>query len=122
MRVVPFMLYPTLRVQNVSGGDGQALNFVQEDKLEDPQFWVVLPKPLAAGEKYVIKTTYGGKDAVSAEGVGNYFPIAREDWYPNSAYGAFGEYTNYDLTFRVPKGMKMAATGDLVSEAGAGRS
>jgi len=120
VRVVPFMLYSTLRVQTVTGGDGQPLNFVQEDKLEDPQYWVILSKPLAAGDKYVIKTTYGGKDAVSAEGVGNYFPIAREDWYPNAAYGAFGEYTNYDLTFRIPKGMKMAATGNPVSDANQG--
>src|SRR5271165_6777288 len=114
VRVVPFLLFRTLRVQSVTDG-GQALNFVQEDKLEDPQFWVVLPKPLAVGEKYTITTTYGGKDAVSAEGGGNYFPIAREDWYPNSAYG-LGEYTSYDITLRIPKGMTMAATGNLISD------
>ena len=96
------------------------LNFIQEDKLDDPQFWVVLPKPLAAGEKYTITTTYDGKDAVTNEGGGNYFPIAREDWYPNAAAGDFGEYTNYDLTFRIPKGMKMAATGNLVSDSNEG--
>jgi len=116
VRVVPFMLYRTLRVQSVVGDGGQTLNFVQEDKLEDPQFWVVLSKPLAAGEKYTITTTYGGKEAVINEGEGNYFPVAREDWYPNSAYGAFGEYTSYDITFRIPKGMKMAATGNLISD------
>jgi hypothetical protein len=116
LRVVPFALFPTLRVQTVSGDGGQALNFIQEDKLEDPQFWVVLPKPLPAGEKYTITATYNGKDAVSNEGGGNYFPISREDWYPNSAGGSLGDYTNYDLTFRIPKGMKMAATGNLVSD------
>jgi hypothetical protein len=116
VRVVPFMLFPTLRVQSVKGDGGQALNFVQEDKLEDPQFWVVLSKPLANGEKYTITTTYSGKDAVSSEGTGNYFPVAREDWYPNSACGAFGEYTNYDITLRIPKGMTMAATGNLISD------
>jgi len=76
----------------------------------------VLNKPLAAGEKYTITTTYSGKDAVTAEGTGNYFPVAREDWYPNSAYGALGEYTNYDITLRSPKGMTMAATGNLISD------
>ncbi|HUK43250.1 MAG TPA: M1 family aminopeptidase, partial [Candidatus Bathyarchaeia archaeon] len=89
---------------------------IQEDKLQDPQFWVVLPKPLAEGERYTITTTYDGKDAVSNEGGGNYFPVSRQDWYPNAATGALGEYTNYDMTFRIPKGMKMAATGNLVSE------
>ena len=116
VRVVPFALFPTLRVKSVTGDGGVPLNFIQEDKLDDPQFWVILPKPLAAGEKYTVTTTYDGKDAVTNEGGGNYFPIAREDWYPNAAAGDFGEYTNYDLTFRIPKGMKMAATGNLVSD------
>lgn len=116
VKVVPFSLFPTLRVKSVAGDGGHPLNFVQEDKLEDPQFWVVLPKPLAAGEKYTITTTYDGKDAVTDQGGGNYYPIAREDWYPNAAAGIFGEYSNYDLTFRIPKNMQMAATGDLVSE------
>jgi len=116
VRVVPFALFPTLRAKSVTGDGGQQLNFIQEDKLQDPQFWVVLPKPLAEGERYTITTTYDGKDAVSNEGGGNYFPVSRQDWYPNAATGALGEYTNYDMTFRIPKGMKMAATGNLVSE------
>jgi hypothetical protein len=116
VRVVPFLLYRSLRVQSVTDDGGRALNFVQEDKLEDPQFWVVLSKSLAAGEKYTITTTYGGKEAVTNEGEGNYFPVARDDWYPNSASGALGEYTSYEMTLRIPKGMKMAATGSLVSD------
>jgi hypothetical protein len=120
VRVVPFSLFPTLRVKSVTGDAGQALNFIQEDKLDDPDFWVVLPRPLAEGDKYTITTTYDGKDAVSNEGGGNYFPIARSDWYPNAAAGLFGEYTDYDLTFRIPKNMKMAATGNLVSEGNQG--
>ncbi len=120
VRVVPFALFPALRVKTVTGEGGQPLNFVQEDKLQDPEFWVVLPKALAAGEKYTVTTTYDGKEAVTNEGGGNYFPVSREDWYPNAATGALGEYTNYDLTFRIPKGMKMAATGNLVSETNQG--
>jgi Peptidase family M1 domain len=115
VRVVPFLLYRSLRVQSVTGHGG-ALNFVQEDKLDDPQFWVVLSKPLAAGEKYTITTTYGGTEAVTNEGEGNYFPVARDNWYSNSASGALGEYTSYDVTLRIPKGMKMAATGNLISD------
>jgi peptidase M1-like protein len=111
-RVIPFNLFPTLRVQNVTA-DGQALAFIQEDKHEDADFSVILPKLLAAGDKFTITTTYGGKEAVSDEGGGNYFPIAREDWYPNSS---FGDRVSYDMTFHIPKGMKIAATGELVSE------
>jgi hypothetical protein len=111
-RVIPFDLFHTLRVQSVTA-DGQGLAFIQEDKNEDANFSVILPKPLAAGEKFTITTTYGGKDAVSDEGGGNYFPIARENWYPNSS---FGDRVSYDMTFHIPKGMKIAATGELVSE------
>jgi Peptidase family M1 domain len=111
-RVIPFDLFRTLRVSSVTA-EGQALSFIQEEKREDADFSVILPKPLAAGEKFTITTTYAGKEAVSDEGGGNYYPIAREDWYPNSA---FGDRVSYDMTFHIPKGMKIAATGELVSD------
>ena len=120
VRVVPFKLFPTLRASSVTGPNGETLNFVQEDKMDDPDFWVVLPKALSKGEKYSLNIVYGGKEAVLAEGSGNYYPVAREDWYPNSAYGLLGEYTNYDMTFRIPKGMQIAATGSKVSESNEG--
>jgi hypothetical protein len=119
LKVVPFELYPTLRVQSVTGEGGEPLSFIQQGKDEDAElFSVILPKPLASGEKLSIVTTYSGKDAVSNEGNGNYFPTAaaRDSWYPNDPSQAFGGFTNYDLTFHIPKGMKMTATGTLVSE------
>jgi hypothetical protein len=119
LRVVPFSLFHTLRVQSVSA-DGQSLSFIQEDKNDDADFAVILPKPLAAGEKFSVTTTYSGKEAVSNEGGGNYFPIARQDWYPNSTAAGLGEYASYDMTFRIPKGMKIAATGAMLSESNDG--
>jgi hypothetical protein len=113
LRVVPFNLHRTLRVQSVTTQNAQPLSFIQEGKDEDPDFYVILPKALAAGEKYQITTTYSGKDAITNEGKGNYYPVARSDWYPNNSEG---DQSQYDLTFRIPKGMKMAATGSLVSE------
>lgn len=119
LRVVPFALFHTLRVQSVTA-DGQPLSFIQEDKNDDSDFAVILPKPLARGDHFTLTTTYGGKEAVTNEGGGNYFPVARQDWYPNGIGGAFGEYAAYDMTFRIPKGMKMAATGALVSDTNEG--
>jgi hypothetical protein len=116
LRVLPFELFQTLRVQSVLTDTGNSLSFVQEDKNDDADFGVILGKPLSAGEKLTIATTYAGKDAVSNEGGGNYFPIARSSWYPNNPTASLGEYTAYEMTFRIPKGMKMAATGALVSE------
>lgn len=108
LRVVPFNLFPTLRVESVSDASGQALAFIQENKDEDPDFAVILPKALAAGERYALKTVYSGKDAVKNEGNGNYFPVARENWYPSSS---FGDYAEYEMTFRVPKELTVVASG-----------
>jgi Peptidase family M1 domain len=116
LRVVPLALFPTLRVQSVTTADGQSLPFIQEDKHDDADFAVILPKPLNAGDKFTITTLYGGKDAVANEGNDNYFPIARQDWYPNSTAAGLGEYATYDMTFRIPKNLRMVATGALVSD------
>jgi len=118
VRVVPFKLFHTLRVDKVSGEDGNPLSFIQEDKNDDADFSVILPKALSAGEKYTVTVSYSGKEAVTNEGGGNYFPVARSSWFPNNPHG--GEYAAYDMTFRIPKGMKMTATGDLVSESNDG--
>jgi hypothetical protein len=123
LKVVPFELYPTLRVQSVTTENGQPLSFIQQGKDEDAKFFsVILPSPLATGEKLTIVTSYGGKDAVWNEGNGNYFPApgARDSWYPNNPSQAFGGFTNYDLTFHIPKGMKITATGSLVRESSEG--
>ncbi len=119
LRVIGFDLFRPLRVQSVTA-NGQAVSFIQEGKNDDGDFAVILPKALAEGEKISVTTTYEGKEAVSDEGRGNYFPVARDDWYPNNPDAAFGEYALYDMTFRIPKGMKMAATGLLVSESNEG--
>ncbi|MEO5935788.1 MAG: M1 family aminopeptidase [Terriglobales bacterium] len=113
LQVIPFDLFGTLRVQSVTGKDGEALDFIQEDKDYDSDFYVILAKPLSAGETYSIRTLYSGKDAVSSEGGGNYYPVARDNWYPN---GGLKDYALYDLTFRVPKGLKVAATGTRVKD------
>jgi hypothetical protein len=115
-RVVPFDLYRTLRVQSVLGPDGQPFSFIQEDKNDDPDFFVIFAKPLTPGEKYTITTTYDGKDAVIQTGTGNYYPVARENWYPANRGMGLGDYSNFDMTFRIPKGLKMAASGSLLSE------
>jgi hypothetical protein len=108
LSVVPFDLFHTLRVRNVLDSDGKPLDFVQESKDEDADFFVILRKPLAKGQRMTITTIYGGKDAVVNVGFGNYFPVARDDWYPNTT---FGDYASYELTFHAPKQLTMVGTG-----------
>jgi hypothetical protein len=116
LKVVPFNLHSTLRVSAVTDSQAHPLGFIQEDKFEDPQFFVILSKPLAKDEKTTLHMAYDGKNAVSNEGSENYSPIAREDWYPNAPEDSLGDFSSYDMTFRIPKGMKIAATGTLVTE------
>lgn len=113
VRVVPLELFPTLRTDWVAGQDGEHLPFIQEDKDEDAGFAVVLPRELKKGDSYTITTKYGGKDAIRNEGGGNYYPVARDDWFPGQG---FRGYATYDMTFRVPRGMTMVATGKLLKK------
>src|SRR5256886_7576105 len=116
IRVIPFSLFPSLRVPSVTAEGGHPLALIQEDKKDDADFRVILPTALSKGDKLTIITVHGGKHAVVNTGGANYFPVAREDWYPQSANLSLSEYASYDMTFRIPKNMKIAATGDLVSE------
>jgi aminopeptidase N len=113
VRVAPFDLFPTLRVAGVWDSTGQALDFIQEDKDDDAQFSVILPHALAKGEAFTIRASYSGKDAVTNEGNGSYYPVARSTWYPNTR---FGDYATYDLRFAIPKHLKMVATGARLSD------
>jgi hypothetical protein len=90
LRVAPFNLFRTLRVQTVTAEDGKALSFIQEDKNDDAEFALILPRALAAGERYMVTTEYEGKEAVTNEGGGNYFPVARMNWYPNNPGSSLG--------------------------------
>ncbi len=117
LRVVPFDLYRHLRVDSVADGSGTQLPFIQEDKEKDYDFNVILPRPLAAGETFTLQTSYAGPNAIQDEGGGNYFPVARENWYPNTY---FGDYSTYEITFRVPKGMKIIGSGSPAHEVNEG--
>jgi Peptidase family M1 domain len=120
VRVAPFSLFRNFKVQSVTDEAGQPLEYVLEQRSfnqyegdDADNFNVIVPKALAAGEKFTFKTVYGGKEAVRNEGGGNYYPMARDDWFP---YTRLGDYADYEMTFRIPKGMRMAATGTLASE------
>jgi hypothetical protein len=112
LAVIPLALFPTLRASSAMAPDGTELDFIQENKERDPDFAVVLAAPLKRGESYVLTVGYSGKDAVEDVGGGNYYPIgpARDRWYPNIPEG-WGGYATYDMTFRVPKGIEVIATG-----------
>ena len=118
--VIPLDLYPSLRVSQVDSAAGGALDWVQENKDLDPDFGVILAAPLKKGETNTIKIAYGGKDVVINKGGDNYYPVAREDWFPNSSQG-LGDYSTYHMLFHVPKGLELIATGTMVSQTNEGK-
>lgn len=121
--VIPLSLYSereaSLRVSRVDTGKSEPLDFVQENKDYDPDFGVVLAQPLSKGATATFRVEYGGKNIVINEGNGNYYPIARENWYPSSSQG-LGDYANYHMFFHVPKGLQIIATGTKVGESNDG--
>jgi len=114
IRVIPLNLFPKLRVTRVTDENQHLLSFIQEKKDEDAQFAVILREPLSAAKRATIVTAYAGPDAVVNEGGGNYYPVARESWYPNTFMT--GNYATYETTFRIPKDLTMVAPGTKTSD------
>ena len=111
-RVLPFSLYPSLRVSSVQDSQGKGLSFIQESKDEDADFAVIMPQTVEPGKDYTLTIRYGG-DAIGDSGGGNYIliPQARHIWYPNNGGTQFGDRAIFDITFRYPKGFTFIATG-----------
>ena len=118
--MVRLSLFPTLRVSRVETEQGDPLDYVQEKKDEDADFGLILSAPLKKGESTAVRINYGGKDVVENEGGANYYPMARESWYPNAARG-LGDYATYAMRFHVPKGLELIATGTRISETNDGK-
>jgi hypothetical protein len=112
-RVLPFSLFPSLRVSQVKDENGRLLDFVQESKNEDADFGVIFPEPLEAGKAYKLTIEYGGGDAIIGIGSGTYFmvPPARHTWYPNNEGSAFGDRATFDVTYHYPKDKVLIGTG-----------
>ena len=70
---------------------GTDLSFVQEDKNEDSDFGVIMPKPLEAGQTVQLAIQYEGDDALRDSGGGNFILIPRSTWYPANANVLFAE-------------------------------
>ena len=110
-RVLPFDLYPTLRVGSVTDEQGHALAFVQEDKDADADLGIILPAGLAAGQTIKLTIQYAGEGALRDSGGGNFVLLPRSTWYPNNAGNQFGDRARFEMTFRYPKSAMLVGTG-----------
>ncbi|HEY5838292.1 MAG TPA: carboxypeptidase regulatory-like domain-containing protein [Pyrinomonadaceae bacterium] len=114
-RVLPFRLFPSMRVSRVKDETGRDLDFVQEGKNDDADFGVIFPEPLDAGKTYKLTVEYGGGDALIDVGAGNFFLVPRSTWYPNNEGSAFGDRATFDITYHYPKDRILIGTGAPVA-------
>jgi Carboxypeptidase regulatory-like domain/Peptidase family M1 domain len=110
-RVLPFQLFPALRVSRVRDEQGRDLQFIQEDKDRDAGFAIIWPEPMEAGKSYKVTVEYAGGEALEDLGGGNYYLGPRDTWYPNNGGSQFGDRATFDMTFRYPKGKTLIGTG-----------
>jgi len=75
--------------------------------------FAVLPRGTRKGEEFEITFRYHG-NVIRDAGNGVLFVSAREGWYPH--FGDNSEFSEYDLTFRWPRKLRLAATGTKLSE------
>lgn len=75
--------------------------------------YAVLPHAPQKGEEFEITFRYHG-NVIRDAGNGVLFVSAREGWYPH--FGDNSQFSDYDLTFRWPRKLRLAATGTKISE------
>jgi hypothetical protein len=110
-RVIPFSLFPRLRMGAVTDAESGHLGFIQGEYKEDADFAIILPEGLKKGKLYTITFEYRGNNAVIDEGGGNFTLVARSTWYP---VAAFGDRATFYITLKTPANLEVVATGQPV--------
>ncbi len=123
-RVLPLNLEGVLRISGVTDDAGIKVAFIQEDRKQDSDPWIILPEPASAGKQYKLKIAYEEDSTresriIHQEGSGLYFVGARTSWYPS--FGAFDDRTHFFLHFTSPKNHDFVATGRSVSSEKSGK-
>ena len=120
-RLVPLVLSRELRVQGVTDGAGNTLDFFQNEDLSEKEvlregddlLYVVLPEPTHAGQEIHWDVDYGG-NVITDAGNGVYYVGERGTWYPHPNEAV--NFCGFDLTFRWPRRLNLVATGNKTDE------
>ena len=117
LKAVTFDLAPAMEMKDVTI-DGRPAEALQRESLRfnlarggNNLFVVVPPEPLAAGREYEFVFRHSGK-VIHPAGERVYFVSARGNWYPTHEV----EFSQYDLTFRVPRDLDLVTVGDVVED------
>jgi hypothetical protein len=116
--VIPFSLSPSMRITAASI-DGRPAEIFDRESLrsdlianrEDRQFLLIAQPALDPGQPHEVEIHYEGA-VIRNAGNDVYYVGSRSTWYPRSA----GELASYDLTFRYPKTLTIAATGTQLED------
>jgi hypothetical protein len=111
--VVPFSLSPNMRITQATI-DGRPVEVFDRESLrsnlisnrEDRQFLLVAGSPLDPALPHEVEIHYEGA-VIQNAGNDVYFVASRQTWYPRAG----NELASYDLTFRYPQTLTIAATG-----------
>lgn len=74
-------------------------------------FLVVPAEPLRAGREYEFEFRHSGK-VIHEAGDLVYYVSSRGNWYPANGH----RFSNYDLTFRFPRGLDLVSAGDTMED------
>ncbi len=118
-RVLSFRLWGILRISSIEDESGNRLSFIQEDRKQDSDPWVILNQSAKPGERHKIKIVYQEGSSTSdtrvvfqngfQSGYGLYFVNAKDCWYPS--FGSDDDRTKYEIHARSPEKFQFIATG-----------
>jgi hypothetical protein len=124
VRVVPFDLFPKLRLSSVRlTNEGEAavdLPFIQGDEESAGPVLAILWQPLALGEEVELTAEYKGDGVLRDAGSTSFYVSARGSWYPTLTGSQY--WAVYDLEYRIPKDIaRRSARRDSVNIVSVGR-
>jgi len=116
--VVPFSLSPTMQISSASI-DGHPVEIFDRESMrsdlisnrQDRQFLLIPESPLDPSVPHEVEIHHAGA-VIRNAGNDVYYVGSRGTWYPRSG----GDLATYDLTFRYPKTLTIAATGKLLED------
>ena len=120
-RVLAFQLSRALTIDSITGANGEALAFFQNEGMNlqersargNDYLDVVLPQTPAGHQEFTLHFHYRG-NVIQDAGNGVLFVGARESWYPH--LGDSAEFSSYDILLRWPRKLRLIATGSKLEE------
>jgi Peptidase family M1 domain len=120
-RVLCFQLSRALAIDSVTSEKNVPLEFFQNEGMSLKErsargndfLYVVLPEAPARDQEFTLRFHYRG-NVIEDAGNGVLFVGARESWYPH--LGDASDFSDYDLTIRWPRRLRLVATGAKLDE------